>query len=314
MQLSWRLRTFPLTRPLHVGCVVLHQRTVLELRLGGRVGEAAPLPGLHTESHDDLPALLPDALAILERANGSYLERLAALADEPRWAALPSSLRCGLEGAMLVSVAELERPVADAPPSSLLLDQDPDAPLDHLAGTRCVKVKVGRRDHESERRLLARVHEVLPPDAELRLDANRAFTLDDAVALADDVGFTPAYIEEPLHDPRDVDAFITRTGWPVALDESLHEPEHADLRFHDGVTAWVVKPALLGVSHTLDLFDRAPADVACVVSSSFEGPVGLDLLATLSHVAPGSPAPGLGTAAWFADTDHTTPWTEIHGR
>lgn len=311
MSLRWRRRTFALTQPIRVGGVESRKRTVMELQLDERWAEASPLPGLHAERLDDLPPLLPGALALMNQASGSYLEQLAALAALPAWSSLPPSLRCGLEGALMESPDDLERPVSPLPPTALLVDQDPDAPLDHLSGARCVKVKVGRRALDDELALLARVRTTLPSDAELRLDANRAFTLDQAVAFAAAVGTAPSSIEEPVSDPRELASFIARTGWPVALDETLHEPAHARLRGLDGVVAWVVKPALLGVHGTLALFDQAPEGVVCVVSASFEGPVGLGLLMELAEVAPGCPAPGLGTINWLADNGSTSRWTTV---
>jgi O-succinylbenzoate synthase len=311
MGLAWRRRTFRLTRPLQVAGRPLHAREVLELRLDGRSGEAAPLPGLHGERVDALPALLPGARSLLAAARGSYRQRLARLAAEPRWVSLPPSLRCGLEGALLVGPDDLERPAGELPDSAVLVDRAPDAALDDLAGARCVKVKVGRRDRAAECRLLARLQEVLPAGAELRLDANRAFDLESAVAFAAAVAPAPAFIEEPVRDPDDLPAFVARTGWSVALDETLHDHPPDALSDLPGVSAWVVKPALLGVHGTLALFERTPPGVVCVVSAAFEGPVGLDLLATLARAAPGRPAPGLGTRAWIGATDAATPWREV---
>ena len=311
MRLAWRRRTFRLARPLRVADRLLRGREVLELRLDGRSGEAAPLPGLHRERLDALPPLLPHARALLAAERGSYRQQLARLAADPRWAALPPSLRCGLEGALLADPEDLERPTGELPDSAVLVDRAPDASLDDLAGAGCVKVKVGRRDREAERHLLVRLREVLPPGAEVRLDANRAFDLESAVAFARAVDRAPAFIEEPVRDTDDLPAFVARTGWPVALDETLHEHPPDALSDLPGVTAWVVKPALLGVHGTLALFDHAPPGVACVVSAAFEGPVGLDLLQTLARVAPGRPAPGLGTRAWLGATVATTRWREV---
>lgn len=311
MDARWRKRTYPLTHPLRVGDQELRERAVIELQLEDRWAEIAPLPGLHDEQLADLPALLPDALVRLAAATGSFREQLASLNDDPGWCGLPPSVRCALEGALLVDVADFEREVAPMPPTARLIDQDPDASLERVIGARCVKVKVGRRDREAEVALVRKIRRILPADAELRLDANRAFTVDEAVAFAKAVDLTPAYIEEPLADPGGLSDFVATSGWPVALDESLHEPEHAELATHDGVVAWVLKPARLGVHRTLQWFDRAPAGTACVISSSFEGLVGLGLLMELATVAPGHPAPGLGTVDWFAGEGRTTRWTAI---
>lgn len=311
MELRWRRRTFGLTRPLVVGGVESRKRTVMELQLDERWSEASPLPGLHAERLDDLPPLLSGALDAMARHLGTYRERLAALDADPDWRALPPSLRCGLEGALMTSPDDLEREDHDLPPTALLVDQDPGRPLGFLSGARCAKVKVGRRPLADEMTLVREVRAALPASAELRLDANRAFTLDQAVAFVEAVGEAPAFIEEPLADPAELLEFVARTGWNVGLDETLHEDLHRELGHADGVAAWVLKPALLGVGPTLALFDAAPDGVACIVSACFEGPVGLGLLMELAAVAPGLPHPGLGTVHWLADDGKASRWTEV---
>jgi len=308
MRFMHRRRTFQLTAPITVGGRTLTERTVLELQMGERYAEVSPLPGLHTESIDDVIRLLPEARAMQKKVRGSFLEKLTALNNNLAWQGLPPSLRLALEGMLHGSVEDFERPIVDLPLTARLVDQDPGGDLSHLAKAPAAKVKVGRRDRELEAALVREVRDALPEGAEIRLDANRAFSLDEAVALAGAVDLTPAFIEEPLADPGEVPAFCERTGWPVALDESLHEPRHADLLTCDSVAAWVVKPALLGLLPTLQLFDRAPDGVTCVVSACFEGPVGLGLLMELAEVAPGHPAPGLGTVFWLADDGRPTPW------
>jgi O-succinylbenzoate synthase len=311
VRLRWRTRTYPLTRPLRVGDAPLTERKVMELQLDDRWAEASPLPGLHRESLGDLVPLLPAARERLVDLTGTFGEKIAALAADDAWQALPPSLRCALEGALLESVDDLERPVAPMPPTCRLLDQGPDDPLDGVVGAGCVKLKIGRRDPAAEQALVRRVQSMLPAGGELRLDANRAFTLDEAVTFAAGIDDAPGFIEEPLRDPRDLPEFWRRTGWPVALDETLHDPAHADLRSNEAVAAWVIKPALLGLAPTLALFDAAPEHVACVVSSSFEGLVGLGLLMELAEVAPGHPAPGLGTVDWLAGDGRTSRWTVV---
>jgi O-succinylbenzoate synthase len=54
----WRRRTYPLVRPLRVGGVELHERSVIELQLDDRWAELSPLPGLHRETLNDLVPLL----------------------------------------------------------------------------------------------------------------------------------------------------------------------------------------------------------------------------------------------------------------
>ena len=73
MRLFWRRADYPLLRPLTVAGGTTHERSVLELRLEDAAGvtsygEASPLPGLHAETLDELPACLPWALRRLNQA------------------------------------------------------------------------------------------------------------------------------------------------------------------------------------------------------------------------------------------------------
>ena len=318
MNLAWRHVRLPVVLPLRVGGVTLRERVVMELRLTGAdgrcgIGEAAPLPGLHAERLDELPDLLPAALNLItdDQDSPGALSSLNARAD---WRALPPSLRCGLEGALLARSPV--HPIGTPPASSELFDGGLEDVTAISTGTHCLKVKVGRRDLAEEVAVLQRLRARLGHAAEIRLDANRAFTLDEALSFAAAMReVNPVWIEEPLRDVTAMPEFLAQSGLPVALDETLHEPEHANLASLAGVAAWVLKPALLGVGGTLDAFTRAaesPNQPCCVVSSSFEGPCGLELLGALAGCATGLPAPGLGTARWFGDGE-PQPWVVVRG-
>lgn len=344
LQLEWRRLRLPLSEPLKIGRKTLKDRVVLELRLGGGggppgLGEAAPLPGLHAELVDHLPELLPKALAALREAVGVDPARLAGPTAFPRllmrlhggaaWPVLPPSLRCGLESAVLAWMSggldpsqRIGLPSGDAPPTSALFDGRLEDLLEAfdgpLAGARCVKLKVGRRDLESELRLVRGLRHALGPEGEIRLDANRAFGLQEALEFAEGVRpCAPVWIEEPLRSPLALPDFLERAGLAVAVDETLLERDHAHLAYADGVVAWVLKPSLLGLRETLEHFRRAlahPARPVCVVSSCFEGFTGLGLLRSLARCAPGRPAPGLGTARWLSGFDEPLDaWTRVRG-
>jgi len=330
LTLDWRRCCWPLVLPLTVGGRRLEERQGFELRLSstdGRVGhgEASPLPGLHRESLDELHGLLPGALILLREALApdiDYSGLLSLLGSAEEWMALPASLRFGLEGAALGWLAHsadpadlLGLPVGTPPPSSSLFDGTGETEAPEAA--TCLKVKVGRQRLEEDVSMVQRVWRSVASSVEIRLDANRAFSLDEALAFAEACnGLSPAWIEEPLSHPAAMPEFATRSGMAVALDESLHEPEHACLLDAPGVAAWVLKPSLLGVGGTLAAFRKAEqvsGRPSCVISSSFEGPCGHGLLETLARCAPGLPSPGLGTQRWFGDGE-ATPWTVINGR
>lgn len=322
MKLWWRRVDYPLVRPLKVGGRLLHERSVLELKLVAKwgleaLGEASPLPGLHAERLETLPALLPAALELLEDHERPYDPLPNELVSQPAWTSLPPCLRLGLEAASekISGVRNALRYELPTPPSTALFDGTTLDFTPELAQQRRVKVKVGRREMGEEIDLVRALRRALVDEAEIRLDANRAFSLEEAVSFARAIrDIEPVWIEEPVQDPADIPEFIDRSGLPVALDETLRDPRFATLGGRMGVAAWVVKPALFGLLGSREIF-ASTADLrnrpACVVSSCFEGTVGLALLAELAREAPGQPAPGLGTADWLGSPRHGR-WIEVH--
>lgn len=312
---SWRAVDWPLRRPLTTGAAP-RVRECLELRLelgsGRGRGEAAPLPGLHRETRDlvaaaaaRLPDLLPDA------DPAAPLEALSIL--EGMLGGAPPSLRWAA-GWALVQALGWPGPGPGAPASAGLLAGDPGGWAAAVAAAperACWKAKVGRGDPVREQGALRGLRAARPA-LELRLDANRAFTLAEARAWQSACpGLAPAWIEEPLADPRDLPAWRAAGGWPAALDESLGGLAPAE---EERAAAWVLKPQVLGLGEVLRRFARAaPRGIPCVVSSCFEGAPGLRALAALAALAPGRPAPGLGTAEWLGRSPAAGPWRHAGG-
>ena len=126
---------------------------------------------------------------------------------------------------------------------------------------------------------------MIGPDVGLRLDANRAWTFEQATAFAQGVsGCDLEYIEEPLADAAQMPKLVAACNLPVALDESLVGLPIRELREHTYARAVVLKPTLLGgLAHTLEMAQHAHAlGMKPVISSSFESGVGMLALAALA--------------------------------
>lgn len=170
----------------------------------------------------------------------------------------------------------------------------------------------------------------------VRADANRRWTLGQALQFADGLaarGAALEYLEEPVDNPRDIERFAEAAGLPVAVDESLDDGSFLPQLAHalpggagvpgvpaEGVVgaaaaaAVVIKPAVLGSMERICALLRwgASHGVRCVLSSAFEGPVGIAKLAAVAAAADalcaehaaaaprGATAHGLGTLPWFA--------------
>ncbi|CAN0479798.1 unnamed protein product, partial [Ectocarpus sp. 8 AP-2014] len=163
------------------------------------------------------------------------------------------------------------------------------------AGPRVLKVKVGGIAGPSED--AARTVQLLRESGSsgssssssisstLRLDANQAWTMDEALqfsaALGDAAatGAAPAYIEEPLREARSLGKFWERSGGivPYALDESLAMGREKFTDKLEGCAAFVVKVSVVGgLSRSARLCGLARRlGAEAVLSSAFETGVGL---------------------------------------
>jgi O-succinylbenzoate synthase len=165
------------------------------------------------------------------------------------------------------------------------------------AGFRAVKMKVGRRTIAEDVERVRSLSSVLRDGVMLRLDANRAWTYDQAITFVDGIeDVSIEYVEEPLARPDRLSAFAEATGVPVAIDESTREMDPGALREREGVAAVVLKPTLLGgirlvrrwVVHALNV------GAAPVFSAAYESGVGTRMLVALASVLSDAPA-GLST-------------------
>ena len=81
----------------------------------------------------------------------------------------------------------------------------------------------------------------------IRLDANRLWSLNDAITFCRQIGPEGiAYVEEPLSDTTSYPAFHRRTDMPVALDETLVQLGIEGAEKWQGASAFILKPSLLG--------------------------------------------------------------------
>jgi len=297
----------PLTRPLRFRGDEITVRRGLLLRLAsecGRVGwgEIAPLTGF---SREDLSQARQQFRLIckmltgaevpagLERFDGTFSQWLGAIKLFP-------SIRFGVETAILQMLAQergvsLQRILSDEPRESVvvnaLLAGSVDDVLDRAralkdSGYGVFKLKVGARPISEDIELVHRVRQVIGNEAGLRLDANRAYDLTEAVRMAEAVhGDDIEYIEEPVRTYFEL-LELTRTGTfplPVALDESLLSISPRALIPLRGLKAVVLKPTLLGFAWAVWFARRAQqAGMITVVSSSFESSLGLTMLAALA--------------------------------
>ncbi len=335
----WRFR-LPLARPLPgmPPSVAERKGYVVELmdeegRTG--LGEVSPLPRVNIESSENafsrllslrsslVGSRVPDALEELsggfERWIGS--ERVAA------------SVRCGIETAVLNLMAAARRiplrkllsdtPRDSVPVNALLHGPDEDvltrARQAAVDGFRSVKLKVGGRPLDADIFAVRQVRQQIGDAVALRLDANRAWDVEQAVAFSRQIeDCRVEYIEEPVASYQALTKLATHRNWslPLALDESLQEIPPESLRRLPHLRAVVLKPTAHGFEKSMRFAYRAVGlGVAPVISSAFESGVGLVALGELAACVSGEEIPaGLDTAIWFRQDLLRRPFEIENGR
>jgi O-succinylbenzoate synthase len=179
-------------------------------------------------------------------------------------------------------------------------------------GFRTLKVKVGDRAGLDR---VAAVRDATGPRVALRVDANGAWDVEEAVAAVSRLArYDLELVEQPVASLEDLAAVRRRVDVPVAADECVRDLGDARRLARLGAAdALVVKVQPLGgVSAALAIADTAGVPV--IVSSMYETSVGLAAGLALAAALDVLPyACGLGTAALFQEDVVADPLVPVEG-
>jgi L-alanine-DL-glutamate epimerase-like enolase superfamily enzyme len=279
-----RLRT-----PLSSAHGTVAERELLDVLVIGvdgvaGAGEAAPLPSYDGVALDDVRAALEDCRPLLRDAEGlpramvleqcrqaAVLPQAVAAIDLALWdlegrrAGQPVWRLLGAEAGGAVTVNAL---IAATDRASAAVE----AGAARAAGFGCVKVKVGIGDDAGR---VAAVRAAVGPDTAIRLDANGAWSVEEALAHLRVLA--PSGIElceEPVHGVEELRAVADEAEVPPAMDETTVAP---------GALASGATPIVClklsrcgGISGLLDAAETAQAAGAEVyLASTLDGPLGI---------------------------------------
>ena len=204
---------------------------------------------------------------------------------------------------------------------------DVGAVLSRFPGCTTAKVKVAERGQSLADDLdrVAAVRDLLGPGGSVRVDANGAWDVEQAVtALGALASYDLEYAEQPVADVADLVRLRVRLAAagldvPVAADESVRRAEDPlAVALAGAADVVVVKVAPLGgVRRLLEVAEvlQGRHGVGLTVSSALDTSVGLAAGVAAAAALPGEPrAAGLATAALLqADVTHA-PLLPVGGR
>jgi o-succinylbenzoate synthase len=293
----------------------LSVRPLLVLRLAaddGIVGhgEAAPLEGYDGVTLADVQDALEACRPALARADGRDRENHFAECAERT--VLPQAL-----AAIDLALWDMESRRAQEPLwRALMADAAPpvtvnatitaidragaatEAAAARAGGFTCIKVKVGVGDDAGR---IAAVRAAAGPEMAIRLDANGAWSAEEALATLRVL--EPAGIEcceEPVHGVDAIARVAHATTVPVSIDETSAEPGALGSRVCAAVCLKVGRCG--GVSGLLAAARQARAvGYELYLASTLDGPLGIAAaLHAAAVIRPDSPS-GLATLGQFAD-------------
>jgi o-succinylbenzoate synthase len=187
-------------------------------------------------------------------------------------------------------------------------------------GFRCLKMKVGALDFDTELEVLRDIRRHFSPEVlEIRVDANGAFSAATAMEKLNALArFQLHSIEQPIRQGQyEAMASLCRTSpLPIALDEELisYPPQLAEELLRSIQPAYIIlKPSLLGgFAVSQQWIDAAEArGVGWWVTSALESNIGLNAIAQWTYTL-GNPLPqGLGTGQLY--TNNIASWLTIRG-
>jgi o-succinylbenzoate synthase len=298
----------PLARPFRTAGGTLTEREgfLVFARAQGvtGVGEALPLPSAGTETLAQCAEALQQAKALIGRELGAVPE----LPHAP-------AARFGIETAMLDLLGRIERrPLLGAQGTiavNAVIDASEDAAAQaralHAEGFRCFKLKSARD--------VVAVRDAIGQDAELRLDANGAWSLEQASREL--TGLDIAYCEDPLATPDEVPALRGATRVRIAADVWLATKAGRDRVLREGLAdVCILKPAVLGgVARALEFALEARArGVQCVVTTTLDGVVARMAALHLAAALDNGLAHGLATGRWLERDWAEDPAPVVRGR
>lgn len=179
------------------------------------------------------------------------------------------------------------------------------------AGFKCIKMKIGAIDFNTEIALLQSIRsEFSPQDIMLRVDANGAFAPNEALDKLKRLSALQIHsIEQPIQagQPQEMARLCEESPLPIALDEELIGVFQSEDRrkLLDTIRPQyiILKPSLIGgFKHSTEWIELAKTVKAYYwITSALESNVGLNAIAQWTYTLHNEYYQGLGTGSLFTN-------------
>lgn len=277
------------------------------------LGEASIIEGLSPEWDDQYEAKLNQIISNINQFEGS---NLSALNEYPsiKFAIEAALINLDQQKEFIYYPSEFTENKAGIPINGLIWMGSKEFMFEQIQaklnqGFKCLKLKIGALDFESELDLLHYIRsQFKSTDLELRVDANGAFHLDEAMKKLEILSkFDLHSIEQPIKPGnwKQMQNLCKETPLPIALDEELigisdFKQKRAMLQeIHPQYI--ILKPSLIGgfaaSQEWIDLADAQKID--WWITSALESNVGLNAIAQFTFQTKNPMPQGLGTGQLY---------------
>ncbi len=179
------------------------------------------------------------------------------------------------------------------------------------AGFNCIKLKIGAIDFQKELELLAFIRSHFSPEEiEIRVDANGAFALNEALDKLNQLNkFQLHSIEQPIKkgNIQAMADLCKITTFPIALDEELigiFSFEEKEKLLQEIMPQYIIlKPSFIGgFRGTLEWITLAEKyNIGWWITSALESNIGLNAIAQWTYTLNSKMPQGLGTGALYTN-------------
>jgi len=292
--------------------ILLHHEDEPEIK---GIGECSLFPGLSIDDEDEFPRKLTEVVAKINRGDFDFDTPLyqfpsiqfaleTAMSDLKKKGSkilFPSDFTEGKDAIRINGLIwmgnreDMEKQIQEK------LEQ----------GFSCLKMKIGALDFEHEFALLSHIRNTFPPtELELRVDANGAFTPDEATEKLERLNKLSIHsIEQPIRQGN-VEAMhklCKIAPFPVALDEELigvYPKQKKNELLEKIMPQYIIlKPGLLGGINACEEWIEAAQKlgISWWVTSALETNIGLNTIAQWTYTLENTMPHGLSTGALFAN-------------